>query len=333
MVSGFTDDRQVRDGNRRFADNWELSAQRALTVTRALIEEGMPSSSVFAAAFGAEQPVASNADADGRSQNRRVRDGAHAEAVPRAGRAEWIARSAARARRRNRGTRTVTRPPRCGPGGQQGAHRLDPVRFHFLEALARRVAVCEGASRAVLDERLVRLLAEHGEALANARAAEEGARRCEGGGRDAGPSHAAAPVAERVARPSARPAPQRREAAPRRGPLAGLVEQLARPAAPSAGEGPARASLALGPDHAPDLQSLGYFRDTWSRLSAERRVTQSLHDVPVNAGPLNSRRLVHRALVSMRELSPDYLHRFVAYIDALLWLEGVNGRGGTPPGK
>ncbi len=72
MVSGFTDDRQVRDGNRRFADNWELSAQRALTVTRALIEEGVPSSSVFAAAFGSEQAVASNADADGRSRNRRV---------------------------------------------------------------------------------------------------------------------------------------------------------------------------------------------------------------------------------------------------------------------
>jgi flagellar motor protein MotB len=72
MVSGFTDDRQMRDGNRRFADNWELSAQRALTVTRALIEEGIPSSSVFAAAFGSEQAVASNADAEGRSKNRRV---------------------------------------------------------------------------------------------------------------------------------------------------------------------------------------------------------------------------------------------------------------------
>src|SRR4051812_24257705 len=57
MVSGFTDDRQVRGGNKQFADNWELSAQRALTVTRALIEEGIPSSSVFAAAFGAEQAV------------------------------------------------------------------------------------------------------------------------------------------------------------------------------------------------------------------------------------------------------------------------------------
>jgi len=72
MVSGFTDDRQVRDGNRHFADNWELSAQRALTVTRALIEVGVPSSSVFAAAFGAEQAVASNADAQGRARNRRV---------------------------------------------------------------------------------------------------------------------------------------------------------------------------------------------------------------------------------------------------------------------
>jgi flagellar motor protein MotB len=72
MVSGFTDDRQVQDGNRRFADNWELSAQRALTVTRALIDEGVPPSSIFAAAFGAEQAVASNADAEGRSKNRRV---------------------------------------------------------------------------------------------------------------------------------------------------------------------------------------------------------------------------------------------------------------------
>ena len=72
MVSGFTDDRQVREGNRRFADNWELSAQRALTVTRALIDEGIPSSSVFAAAFGSEQPVSSNADVEGRARNRRV---------------------------------------------------------------------------------------------------------------------------------------------------------------------------------------------------------------------------------------------------------------------
>ncbi|MCG1042581.1 OmpA family protein [Mycetohabitans sp. B8] len=72
MVSGFADDQQVHAGNRRFADNWELSAQRALTVTRAFISEGVPASSVFAAAFGSEQPVSSNADDAGRARNRRV---------------------------------------------------------------------------------------------------------------------------------------------------------------------------------------------------------------------------------------------------------------------
>jgi flagellar motor protein MotB len=72
MVSGFTDDKPVRGDSRRFSDNLELSAQRAVTVTRALIDEGMPSSRVFAAAFGAEQPVASNANEQGRALNRRV---------------------------------------------------------------------------------------------------------------------------------------------------------------------------------------------------------------------------------------------------------------------
>ncbi|WEN16740.1 OmpA family protein [Rhodanobacter sp. AS-Z3] len=72
MVSGFTDDRQVRGDNRQFADNWELSAERALTVTRALIADGVPADAIFAAAFGSSQPVGSNADEDGRARNRRV---------------------------------------------------------------------------------------------------------------------------------------------------------------------------------------------------------------------------------------------------------------------
>ena len=72
MVSGYTDDRGVRGGSEKFADNWELSAQRALTVTRTLIEAGVPRSAIFAAAFGAEQPVAPNSDAAGRALNRRV---------------------------------------------------------------------------------------------------------------------------------------------------------------------------------------------------------------------------------------------------------------------
>lgn len=79
MVSGFTDDKPIRGGP--FSDNWELSAQRALTVTRTLIEEGMPSSLVFAAAFGSEQPVKPNTDDASRALNRRV----EMAPVPRAG--------------------------------------------------------------------------------------------------------------------------------------------------------------------------------------------------------------------------------------------------------
>lgn len=72
MVSGFTDDLPIQTGNLNFSDNWELSAQRALTVTRTLIDAGMPASRVFAAAFGDQQPVASNRYPEGRARNRRV---------------------------------------------------------------------------------------------------------------------------------------------------------------------------------------------------------------------------------------------------------------------
>lgn len=72
MISGFTDNRPIQDGNLHYRDNWELSAQRALTVTRALIDAGMPEDRVFAAAFGAQQPVVANSDSENRAKNRRV---------------------------------------------------------------------------------------------------------------------------------------------------------------------------------------------------------------------------------------------------------------------
>lgn len=72
MVSGFTDNQPIHENNLRFSDNWELSAQRALTVTRSLISEGISPDVLFAAAFGQQRPVASNADELGRASNRRV---------------------------------------------------------------------------------------------------------------------------------------------------------------------------------------------------------------------------------------------------------------------
>ena len=49
-----------------------------------------------------------------------------------------------------------------------------------------------------------------------------------------------------------------------------------------------------------------------------------------NAGPLNSSSLVHRSLSLMSELSPGYLQQFLSYVDALSWMEQMNGGGALP---
>lgn len=72
MVSGFTDARPITQSPQGYKDNWELSAQRALTVTRALVAAGVPEGSIFAAGFGASHPVASNDTPEDRAKNRRV---------------------------------------------------------------------------------------------------------------------------------------------------------------------------------------------------------------------------------------------------------------------
>lgn len=72
MVSGFTDDRPITVASRGYADNWELSAHRALTVTRALADAGVPADRLFAAGFGEAHPVAPNDSNENRAKNRRV---------------------------------------------------------------------------------------------------------------------------------------------------------------------------------------------------------------------------------------------------------------------
>ena len=71
----------------------------------------------------------------------------------------------------------------------------------------------------------------------------------------------------------------------------------------------------------PELKTTRYFRNTWARLSVEKRVTQALHQAPKNAGPINSHSLVLRSLALMRDISPDYLNQFASYVDTLIYLD------------
>jgi len=71
----------------------------------------------------------------------------------------------------------------------------------------------------------------------------------------------------------------------------------------------------------PELKSVAYFRNEWSKLSTEQQLTQTLAQAPENAGPMNSQHLVLRSLQVMRDIAPDYLQGFMSYIDTLIWLE------------
>ena len=63
------------------------------------------------------------------------------------------------------------------------------------------------------------------------------------------------------------------------------------------------------------------FRKQLRTLSVQKQVSHAISQAPQNAGPINSHMLVLRALGLMRELSPDYLQRFMAYVNTLMVLE------------
>jgi len=75
-----------------------------------------------------------------------------------------------------------------------------------------------------------------------------------------------------------------------------------------------------------ELRNARRFRETWSRICAEDEVERALERGPENAGPLNPHRLLLHTMALMRELSPDYLHRFLSQMDTLLWLEKAQGK-------
>jgi chemotaxis protein MotB len=71
-VDGHTDAQQIGAGG-PFANNWELSQARALSVVLYMSEElGIPPSRLAATGFGEFRPVASNDTPEGRAQNRRI---------------------------------------------------------------------------------------------------------------------------------------------------------------------------------------------------------------------------------------------------------------------
>ena len=164
-----------------------------------------------------------------------------------------------------------------------GGSAAQALQQHYLQVLARRTDVAQGRVQQILQGRLQQALQVQADA-----------------------------VAEVIQDLPQRLPPER--------PLQALTRHLAQQGVPVTD------TLAATQHHTPagtrqDLRAVQQARNTWSRLSADRLVAQALNQAPQNAGPINSHMLVLRSLALMRSLSPDYLGRFMAHVDALLCLE------------
>ena len=69
QVDGHTDDVPVAGVYR---DNWQLSTERALSVVRYLIDQGVPATRLAATGYGEFQPIAKGTSIDARRRNRRI---------------------------------------------------------------------------------------------------------------------------------------------------------------------------------------------------------------------------------------------------------------------
>lgn len=204
----------------------------------------------------------------------------------------------------------------------EGAQRLDPARFHYLEVLSQRVDTAPGEVRRILEGKLKVALADYGERFRQAQKV----------------------ASDELASLSAKHPDLARElhrlfAAGDYGGMRRLGAQSAfnRPCAPLAQLNQyiqnvkqdgidRRLGSSLLSDMAAnsEMASVRRFREAWSRIAAEDQVDQAVGRGPVNAGPLNSHMLVLRSLALMRKLSPDYLRRFLSHVDTLLWLDQAN---------
>lgn len=185
---------------------------------------------------------------------------------------------------------------RAGP-----AAGVNPVRLRHMELMSQRLGQQTDAVRRILASRLRRMLAEQVE--------------------HATPLPHVVPATQLDPRllPKPKPTPV---VAPPASPLALLTQRLSQPQPQLQSQqtsGPA--STPVSPPRRTELKSTQRFRETWARVAADRQVEQALARAPDNAGPLNSHLLVLRSLGVMRELSPDYLRRFLAHVEALQWLD------------
>jgi hypothetical protein len=219
---------------------------------------------------------------------------------------------------------------RIGTLREQGADRFDPVALHHVEVLAARAAAHSGSVRRHLDARVAQALdsLEKRFELARCEAAEVVVRASERYPQAAFDLRQFLAAGDFNGLLRFAGDLQGREQLASLAGLIRLLEEHEHGIADADNVAPQRV----------ELKTLRNARQAWSKLSVDKQLARALEQAPKNAGPINSHMLVLRSLALMRDISPDYLNRFMSYVDALLSLDrcgkeapGISGK--SPAGK
>ncbi|PUE51872.1 hypothetical protein B9Z45_14190 [Limnohabitans sp. 2KL-17] len=181
----------------------------------------------------------------------------------------------------------------------RGAAQLEPVEWHYITVLSERARAQTGPAQRLLNDKLEMALVRLKDTL------------------DAAPTRADFSKTKAQEKACA-------QSTPAVSPLAALLKDMQTESA-NPGTGIASAWRVESP-------RIRQFRKQLSQISVQKQVSKAMAQAPQNAGPINSHMLVLRSLGLMRVASPDYLSRFMGYVDTLLFLEEA-GQGKRVPGK
>ena len=70
-----------------------------------------------------------------------------------------------------------------------------------------------------------------------------------------------------------------------------------------------------------ELRSLKHFREQTKHNDVDQLIARALRETPTNPGPHNPQMLAMKALLEMRDLSPEYSRCLASYLETMLWLE------------
>ena len=195
---------------------------------------------------------------------------------------------------------------------EAGGQRFDPVRYHYLDCLARRIAQQQGAVRDLLQTKLQLALADYRARFMHMNPASTAGSR---------------PTARRGSQTQIK----RQDNVHGKGLMA--LRALNQHIQNRSKEVGAPGQHAVTTGGMPAMQSVGHFKAGWSQIVAQEQVQLALRQGPENAGPLNSHRLVLRSLEAMQRLSPSYLQRFVSHLDVLLCLDSAHTKPAASESK